>query len=43
MPDISGSFAGQITTQTAIRLTDQLNHDMSLAEVGGTQKTSDAR
>ena len=29
--------------QTAIRLTDQPNHDMSLAEVSGTQKSSDAR
>lgn len=43
MPDFSGSFAGQIKTQTAIRLTDQPNHDMSLAEVTGTQKSSDAR
>ena len=43
MPDFPGSFAGLIKTQTAIRLTDQPNHDMSLAEVTGTQKTSDAR
>ena len=43
MPDFSGSFTGQITMQTAIRLTDQPNHDMSLAEVSGTQKSSDAR
>ena len=43
MPNFSGSFTGQITTQTAIRLTDQPNHDLSVAEVHGTQKSSDAR
>ena len=41
MPSITGSFSGKITKQTAIPLTDQPNHEMSLAEVSGTQKSSD--
>ena len=41
MPSMNGSFAGKITKQTAFPLTDQPNHEMSLAEVAGTQKASD--
>src|SRR5206468_566091 len=40
---ISGGFAGKIRVQTSIGLTDQPNHAMSLGEVTGTQKSSDAR
>jgi hypothetical protein len=43
MPDFSGGFAGKIKVQTSVGLTDQPNHDMSLGEVIGTQKSSDAR
>jgi len=41
MPAFSGSFFGRITAQTAMSLTDQPNHDMSLAQVTGTQKSPD--
>ena len=37
MPSITGSFSGKITKQSAIPLTDQPNHEMSIAEVNGTQ------
>lgn len=41
MPAFSGSFSGRVTTQSAFSLNDQPNHDMSIAEVNGTQKSSD--
>ena len=41
MPSITGSFSGKITKQSAIALTDQPNHEMSIAEVNGTQKSPD--
>jgi len=42
MPSITGSFSGKITKQSAMQLTDQPNHDLSIAEVSGTQKSADA-
>ena len=41
MPSITGSFSGEITKQSALPLTDQPNHEMSIAEVNGTQKSPD--
>ncbi len=41
MPSITGSFSGKITKQSAMPLTDQPNHEMSIAEVSGTQKSAD--
>jgi len=42
MPSITGTFSGKITKQQALPLSDQPNHEMSIAEVSGTQKSSDA-
>ena len=42
MPSITGSFVGKITKQSALPLTDQPNHDLSIAEINGTQKSPDA-
>ena len=41
MPDCSGSFSGRTTSQTTISLPDAFNHDLSLAEVRGVQKSTD--
>jgi hypothetical protein len=41
MPSITGSFSGKITKHHALPLTDQLNHELSIAEVNGTQKSPD--
>ncbi len=41
MTNISGSFSGHIKSQSAIAVPDQSDHDLSLAEVVGAQKTSD--
>lgn len=41
MPSITGSFAGRIMQQSAIPLSDQPEHQMSIAEVNGTQKSAD--
>ena len=41
MPSITGSFSGRITKQSALPLSDQPNHEMSIAEVSGTQKSAD--
>ena len=43
MPDISGSFSGNIRTQTIILVPDKPDHSLSLAEVSGTQKTTDPK
>jgi hypothetical protein len=43
MAAVSGSFSGNIRTQSVISVTDQANHSLSLAEVAGTQKSSDAK
>jgi hypothetical protein len=41
MPSITGSFSGRITQQFALPLTDQPNHQLSVAEVTGTQRSDD--
>jgi hypothetical protein len=41
MPDCSGSFSGGATSQTTISLPDVSNHDLSLLEVRGVQKSTD--
>ena len=41
MPDCSGSFSGRTSSQTTISLPDVSNHDLSLAEVRGVQKSTD--
>jgi hypothetical protein len=41
MPSIQGSFSGKITKQSAMAPTDQPNHEMSIAEVSGTQTSAD--
>ncbi|HKR61981.1 MAG TPA: hypothetical protein VJS64_20000 [Pyrinomonadaceae bacterium] len=41
MPFITGSFSGKITQQSALPLADQPNHNLSIGEVTGTQKSAD--
>jgi hypothetical protein len=41
MPPITGSFAGKTITQSALPLADQPNHQISIAEISGTQKSED--
>ena len=41
MPSLTGSFSGKITKQSALTLNDQPNHELSIAEVNGTQNSSD--
>jgi len=43
MPAITASFSGKVRLQTAISAPDQLNHELNLAEIAGTQKSSDER
>ncbi len=42
MTNLTGSFSGHIKSQSAIVVPDQTGHDLSLAEVVGTQKSADA-
>jgi hypothetical protein len=41
MNHMTGSFTGKITQQSTLIPTDQPNHAMNIAEVHGTQKSSD--
>lgn len=41
MPFITGSFSGKITQQSALPLADQPNHNLSIGEVNGIQKSAD--
>ena len=41
MTSITGSFSGKVSKQSALPLADQPNHEMSIAEIGGTQKSPD--
>jgi hypothetical protein len=41
MPSITGSFTGKITKQNGMPLADHPNHELSLAEVTGTQESPD--
>jgi hypothetical protein len=38
---LSGSFSGSIRTQCVVSLNDQPNHSLGVAEISGTQKSSD--
>ena len=41
MPSITGSFTAKITKQSGMPLADHPNHELSLAEVTGTQESPD--
>jgi hypothetical protein len=41
MPSITGSFTGKITKQSALSADDQPNHNLSIGEVAGIQKSAD--
>ena len=41
MPAITGSFSGKVNMQKAVALSDQPNHELNLAEIMGTQMSSD--
>jgi hypothetical protein len=43
MPNITGAFSGRTTSQTTISLQDISNHDLSLMEVRGVQKSQDEK
>jgi hypothetical protein len=41
MPDISGSFSGKAGVQTAVSLTDTPGHEIQVAEIRGSQRSTD--
>lgn len=41
MTPITGSFSGTVTKHSPLPLSDQPNHNLSIGEVNGTQKSSD--
>jgi hypothetical protein len=41
MPAISGTFSGSIEVQTTMLVGDQAHHEMSMAQVRGSQKSAD--
>jgi len=41
MPNITGSFSGRTNSQSTLSLQDTPNHDLTLLEVRGTQKSQD--
>ena len=41
MPPITGSFSGTITKHSALSLTDQPNHELSVGEVSGKHQSAD--
>jgi hypothetical protein len=43
MAAVSGSFSGSIHTQSFISLNDEPNHSLGVAEVRGTQSSSDPK
>ena len=43
MRALSGSFSGSIHTQSVISLSDEPNHSLGVAEVRGTQSSSDPK
>ena len=43
MINLSGSFSGSIHTQSAISVNDQPNHSVGVAEISGTQSSSDPK
>jgi hypothetical protein len=43
MPNITGSFSGRSASQSTVSLHDTSNHDLSLMEVRGVQKSQDQK
>lgn len=43
MPNFSGSFSGTIRTQTVLSVPDKPDHSLGLAEVSGTQNSTDPK
>ena len=43
MVTVSGSFSGSIHTQSVISVNDQPNHSVGVAEISGTQSSSDPK
>ena len=43
MPTMSGSFSGSARMQTSVSLPDPPAHELALAEITGTQKSSDEK
>ena len=43
MPAITGSFSGNVNVQAALAVSDQSNHELSVAEIHCTQKSSDEK
>jgi hypothetical protein len=43
MPAVSGSFSGNVKVQRAFAVSDQRNHELSVAEIHGTQKSTDEK
>ncbi len=43
MPNFSGTFSGKAASQTTFSLNDVPNHQFNLAEITGTQKSSDEK
>jgi hypothetical protein len=43
MPSVSGSFSGTIRSQSVLSVTDAPAHSLGVAEVRGTQSTSDPK
>jgi hypothetical protein len=43
MPAVSGSFSGNVKVQTALAVSDQSNHELNVAEIDGTQKSTDEK
>ena len=43
MPNFSGSFSGTIRTQTVLSVPDKPDHFLGLAEVSGTQNSTDPK
>jgi hypothetical protein len=43
MPAITGSFSGNVKVQAELAVSDQSNHELSVAEIRGTQKSSDEK
>src|ERR1700680_2936549 len=43
MPAITGSFSGNVNVQAALAVSDQSNHELGVAEIHCTQKSSDEK
>jgi hypothetical protein len=43
MPAVSGSFSGKVNVQTALAVSDQSSHELNVAEIGGTQRSTDEK